>query len=128
VLGFDMRNLREISNDLRSILEHDIATQASVPSSLTLRYTNIACVERSRCLYLQRYKKHTDIGWCIAWALFFLDVGICAPIRGSMFASDLSVPEQTRAFADLYRLVDHELVKRKTNGFIEEWFAAELEG
>lgn len=128
VLGFDMRNLREISNDLRSVLIRELSHAASVPPSLTLHYTNIACVERNRCVYLQRYKHHTDIGWCIAWALFFLEVAICAPIQGSHYASDLSVSEQTHAFASLYRLINRELTQRKTNGFIEEWFAAELKG
>lgn len=128
VLGMDMRNLREISNDLRSFLERELSTQIGLPKDLNLKYTNIACVERSKCVYLQRYKKHTDIGWCIAWALFFLDVAICAPIQGDQYAADLSVSEQTHAFADLYRLVNHELMQRKTNGFIEEWFAVELEG
>ena len=126
ILGFDMRNLREISNDLRERLVDEIKGQVAV--SLPLSYTNIACVERSTCVYLQRYKKKTDVGWCIAWALFFLEVAICAPIWHGKFASALSVSNQTRAFADLYRLVDSELERRKTNGFIEDWFAAELEG
>lgn len=126
ILGFDMRNLREISNDLRKTLIDEIAEQVKV--SLPIEYTNIACVERSSCLYLQRYKKKTDIGWCIAWALFFLEAAICAPVWDGKFANELSVANQKHAFADLYRVVNGELERRKTNGFIEDWFAAELEG
>lgn len=126
ILGFDMRNLREISNDLRKTIVEEIAGQVKV--SLPISYTNIACVERSSCLYLQRYKNPTDIGWCIAWALFFLEVAICAPVWHGKFASEISVANQKHAFAEIYRLVNGDLERRKTNGFIEDWFAAELEG
>jgi hypothetical protein len=126
ILGFDMRNLREISNDLRERLISEINGQVTIERPIS--YTNIACLERSSCVYLQRYKTHTDIGWCIAWALFFLEVAICAPVWEGHFASDLSVAKQKRAFAELYRVVNGELERRKTNGFIEDWFAAELEG
>lgn len=122
VLGFDMRNLREISNTLREHLESEFRRFVPVP----VVYTNIACVQRTSCVYLQRYKKHTDIGWCIAWALFFLDAALCSPVEGHLYASDLSVSKQKHAFAEIYRLVDRELSRRKSNGFIEDWFAAEL--
>jgi hypothetical protein len=126
ILGFDMRNLREISNDLRKILITEIEQQVNV--TVPIVYTNIACLERSSCVYLQRYKKQTDIGWCIAWALFFLDVAIASPVMNGQYASTLSIADQKRAFAEIYRIVNRELEQRKTNGFIEEWFAAELEG
>lgn len=123
---FDMRNLREIDNKLRAFLEQELAAETGVMTPI--RVQNNACVERSACVYLQRYKPKTDIGWCIAWALFFLETAICRPIQNGQYAADLSLTKQKEAFAELYRVVDRQLRATKTNGFIEDWFASELEG
>lgn len=126
VLMFDMRNLREISNDLREILESELARVTHKPDSIKLHITNIACVDRRKCVYLQRFKGLHEMGWCIAWASFFLDAAIARPVWKGKYANELTFDEQKHAFAEIYRLVDAQLRATHSNGFIEDWYTLEL--
>lgn len=126
VLMFDMRNLREISNDLRDHIEKEIARTTQKPSSLKVSITNVACVDRRKCVYLQRFKGLHEMGWCIAWASFFLDAALARPVWKGKYAYELTFEEQKEAFAEVYRLVDAELRRTRTNGFIEDWYTLEL--
>lgn len=119
VFMFDMRNLRQIDNHLRQFLENQIAEQIGFHD---VRITNMACVERDSCVYLQRFKPKHDIGWCMAWAMFFLDSALLRPIWNGKYAYELSPEEQKKGFAEVYRVIDHELSESKSNDLIELWF------
>lgn len=123
---FDMRNLREISNDLRIHIETELSRVTKKPPSLKLHITNVACVDRKKCVYLQRFKGLHEMGWCIAWASFFLDAALARPVWKGKYAYELTFEEQKEAFAEIYRLVDAELRRTRTNGFIEDWYTLEL--
>lgn len=126
ILMFDMRNLREISNDLRQHIEKELGRVTQKPSHVKLHITNVACVDRRKCVYLQRFKGLHEMGWCIAWASFFLDVAVSRPVWKDKYANELTFEEQKEAFAEVYRLVDAELRRTRTNGFIEDWYTLEL--
>lgn len=126
VLMFDMRNLREISNDLREHIEKELGRVTQKPAGLRLHITNVACVDRKKCVYLQRFKGLHEMGWCIAWASFFLDAAIARPVWKGKYAYELTYDEQKEAFADIYRLVDAELRRTQSNEFIEDWYTLEL--
>jgi hypothetical protein len=126
LMMFDMRNLREISNDLREVIEKELGRVTKKPSHIRLFLTNNACVDRKTCVYLQRFKGLHEMGWCIAWASFFLDAAIARPIWNGKYAYELTFDKQKEAFAEIYRLVDAELRRTQTNGFIEDWYTLEL--
>ena len=66
---FDMRNLSDISKDMKSLIEKEIKKFCGVHYELV----NLSCNQTTSCRYLQRYKGDTEMGWCIGWALMFLD-------------------------------------------------------
>lgn len=123
VFVFDMRNLEDIANGQQNHLESELKKITHSP--LPIHILNVACLERSKCTYLQRFKKFEDPGWCIAWAMFFLDAAICRPVWKGKYVYELSVSELKHAFAKMYRLVDDQLVKHG-NGFIEDWYVLGL--
>lgn len=123
VFMFDMRNLRQIDNHLRQFLENQIANQIGFHD---VRITNLACIEREACVYLQRFKPRTDIGWCMAWALFFLDSALMRPIWHEKHAYELDPYEQKKGFAEVYRVIDETLREDKKNDLIELWFQSLL--
>jgi hypothetical protein len=113
VYFFDMRNLRQISETLQKLMETEFSSIAGRPMKLL----NLACVERSKCVYLQRYKGKHEMGWCIGWALMFLDYITDHPDLARM-----SKQEKTKHAAELYRWVDKQLSSRKSNAFIEDYY------
>jgi len=113
VYMFDMRNLRQISNMLKRTLE----TEFSKLARTRMTIVNGACVDRSKCVYLQRFKGDTEMGWCIAWALYFLNHLIEHP----QFAR-MAKKERRKHLAELYRKVDHQLESPKSNHFIEAYY------
>jgi len=117
VVFFDMRNLCDISPDHQALLEKELARKSGLP---TIKLVNASCLGDS-CTYLQRFKSKKEIGWCIAWALFFLNTITEAPYPG------LSLARFTTATKKLYRSIDATLEKRQSNGFIEEWYNSQLQ-
>lgn len=113
VYFFDMRNLRQISEAMQRRLETEFSKVAGRP----LKVLNLACVERSKCVYLQRYKGTHEMGWCIGWALMFLDYITDHPELARMTKQD-----KTKHAARLYRWVDKQLSSRKSNAFIEQYY------
>ena len=110
---FDMRNLRDISPSMQTHMETAFGKYAGVP----VRLVNVACVDRSKCLYLQRFKGEGEFGWCMAWALMFLDY----------LTSNPSILHKTpegrkKAIAKLYSSIDRRLSGPKTNHFIEMFY------
>ena len=110
---FDMRNLRQISERLQSHLEEEFSRIAG----RKLHLINLACAEQRKCLYLQRYKGETEMGWCIGWALMFLDHLTDNPEFASM-----TKQSKTKHAADLYRHIDKQLSTHKSNKFIEKYY------
>lgn len=110
---FDMRNLRDISPSMQKHMESEFSKYAGIP----VRIINSACVDRSKCVYLQRFKGETEMGWCIAWALFFLDHMTKTPgfIRESP-------SDRKKAVAELYTKVNKNLSDARSNHFIEKYY------
>jgi len=113
VFFFDMRNLRQISNDMKRTLESEFSKLAGKPMTLI----NSACVERNACVYLQRFKGDHEMGWCIAWALLFLE----HLVEHSDFAT-MSKADKTKLIGRLYRDIDKKLSVPKSNHFIEKYY------
>ena len=113
VFFFDMRNLRQISAAMKTTLEREFSKLAGKPMELI----NSACLERKKCVYLQRFKGENEMGWCIGWALFFLDHIV--KTRG--FAS-MAKEKKKKHIAELYRDIDHRLAGPKSNHFIEAYY------
>ena len=114
VYFFDMRNLRQISDRLQAQLETEFSRAAGRPMKLL----NLACVERkSKCLYLQRFKGKAEMGWCIGWALMFLEY-----ITDHPELAQMSKEEKTKHAARLYRWIDKQLTSKKSNAFIEHYY------
>ena len=109
---FDMRNLREISNETKEVLEREI--EKACHKKFTL--INISCLERLTCLRLQRYLAPTDIGWCIAWALLFMDY-----LSSHPEIPEMTSKEKRKKFAAFYRHLDAKL-KKHHNKFIEDYY------
>jgi hypothetical protein len=109
-----MRNLRQISKGMQARLEEEFSHIAG----RKLHLINLACVEEQRtCLYLQRYKGDTEMGWCIGWALMFLDY-----ITDHPEIARMSKEDKTKNFLALYRWVDKQLSTKKSNTFIEKYY------
>ena len=110
---FDMRNLRQISERMQAHLEAEFSRIAG----RKLHLVNLACAGQKKCLYLQRYKGKTEMGWCIGWALMFLDHLTDHPEFASM-----NKQSKTKHAAQLYRQIDKQLSAPKSNAFIEQYY------
>jgi len=115
---FDMRNLRQISETMQAHLESEFSRFAG----RKLHLVNLACAGQQKCLYLQRYKGKTEMGWCIGWALMFLDHLTDHPEFSSM-----TKQSKTKHAAQLYRRIDNQLSSRKSNAFIEHYYITLLQ-
>lgn len=113
VFFFDMRNLRQISNQMKTTLEREFTALAGRPMALV----NAACLGRKKCVYLQRFKGNHEMGWCIGWALFFLQWLVNTPAFATMSRAD-----REKQVAALYRDVDKQLAVPKSNHFIEAYY------
>jgi len=110
---FDMRNLRDISAEMQSHMEKEFTKIAGIP----VHIVNTACVDRSKCVYLQRFKGDNEMGWCIGWALLFLDYLTTNPD-----ILDLTPEGKKRRFAKLYTQLDKHLSTPRSNHFIEAYY------
>jgi len=113
VYMFDMRNLRDISAHFQGDIEKTLSEYAGVP----VKIVNAACVYHEKCVYLQRFKGDHEMGWCIGWALLFLDYLTTNP----------EIVEKTpegkkKEFAKLYTELDKHLVGPRSNHFIEAYY------
>jgi len=106
VMFLDMRNLNDISKTLQSMIEKSLSKSAGIPVSIV----NAACLSGS-CKYLQRFKDRHAVGWCIAWALFFLNN-----------ITNAHAPIDKKYIRNLYASVDKTLDDAHTNTPIEEWY------
>lgn len=113
VYAFDMRNLKDISAHFKEDMEKQLSEYAKVP----VKIVNAACTHRSHCVYLQRFKGETEMGWCIGWALLFLDY-----LTANPDIIHYGPHEKERAFAKLYTKLDQHLSKPRSNRFIEAYY------
>ena len=116
VLFFDMRNLCDISPEHQKVIEREISAKSGTPVELI----NASCVGK-KCTYLQKFKGDDELGWCIAWALFFLET----VVTDNGFA-DLDISQKKKYTDKFYRNVYATLSKEKSNRPIEEWYIKSL--
>jgi hypothetical protein len=110
---FDMRDLQDISPSMQRHMESEFEKHAGVPVHLI----NSACVDRTKCVYLQRFKGEYEMGWCIAWAMFFLMY-----LTKNARILSLSPPDKKKAIAKLYTDINRRLSAPKSNKFIEKFY------
>jgi len=118
VYMFDMRNLKDISAGFKEDMEKQLSEFANRP----VKIVNAACTHRSNCVYLQRFKGDTEMGWCISWALLFLDY-----LTANPDIIHYSPNEKERTFAKLYTNLDKHLSKPRSNHFIEAYYTRLLD-
>jgi hypothetical protein len=99
-----MRNLCDISKKHQEHIEKEIEKKCGIRVLLE----NASCFG-GKCLYLQKFKGDYEIGWCIAWALFFLSKLDAERIKKDDIQS-------------LYKHVYSILSNAKSNRPIEEWY------
>jgi hypothetical protein len=110
---FDMRNLRDISPSMQKDMEKEFSKHAGRPVYIV----NSACVDRAKCVYLQRFKGDTEFGWCIGWALLFLDYLTKHPAILRQSSKD-----KKKTIAHLYTDLDNRLSEKRSNHFIEAYY------
>jgi len=115
ILFFEMRNLRDISPGHQQFIEKEIETLCDVPE---VSLINLAC--QDKCIYLQRFKSEYEIGWCVAWSLFFLD--FITKSHEKEYLPDMTMNRQLKLLAELYRDVDKTLGDEESNQPIERWY------
>jgi hypothetical protein len=104
ILFFDMRNLCDISKKHQEHIEKEIEKKCKKKVILE----NASCFS-GECIYLQKFKGDYEVGWCVAWALFFL-----SKLDPSLMAKD--------HIEKLYKHVYSILSKANSNRPIEEWY------
>jgi hypothetical protein len=113
VYMFDMRNFRDISAHFQADMEKTLSEYAKVP----VKIVNAACLYHEKCVYLQRFKGDHEMGWCIGWALLFLDYLTTNPDIAE------KTPEgKKKAFSKLYSQLDKHLSQPRSNLFIEAYY------
>lgn len=110
---FDMRNLSEISKNMKNKLETEINKICGIHYELV----NLSCNHSRQCRYLQRFKGDAEMGWCIGWALLFLDY----------LTSHTDIVKKTdkeirKEFGILYDFIDDKLASKQSNHFIEMYY------
>lgn len=113
VYMFDMRNFRDISSHFQGDMEATLTEYAKVP----VKIVNAACLYNNKCIYLQRFKGDNEMGWCIGWALLFLDYLTTNP-----GIAEKSPEGKKKAFAKLYTELDKHLSGPRSNHFIEAYY------
>lgn len=112
---FDMRNLAEISKNMKSRIESEIKKYCGVDYEII----NLSCNRTTQCRYLQRFKGDNEMGWCIGWALMFLDY-----LTGNPEITEKTNEELKIVFGELYDYIDEQLKSKRSNRFIEEYYIA----
>jgi hypothetical protein len=118
VYMFDMRNFRDISAHFQADMEKIFTEYAKVP----VKIVNAACLYHEKCVYLQRFKGDHEMGWCIGWALLFLDYLTTNPE-----IAEKSPEGKKKAFAKLYAQLDKHLAGPRSNHFIEAYYTRLLD-
>lgn len=105
----DMRNQCDINPSLTKYIQIELERL----SGLKLNMVNMA-YDGDKYIYLQRYKQN-ELGWCIAWSLYFLQHLIRMNGRNI-------VPQLHK----LYALINKHIEESKSNRMIEQWYETTL--
>jgi hypothetical protein len=106
VIFFDMRDLCDIAPEHQRRIEHELERKSGVTG---IKLHNASCFG-GKCIYLQRFKGEDELGWCIAWALYFLQ-----------WITQHGVPTES-SVKKLYTHINKALIHHKSNHPIEEWY------
>lgn len=120
ILFFDMRNLCDISPKHQELIETEISRKCGKPVKLI----NASCLG-SECIYLQKFKGEDEIGWCIAWALYFLNM-LTSPLFRGKYVAEMTESQYKLHISKLYEKIYGVLSSAKTNHFIEKWYTSQL--
>lgn len=116
VYFLDMRDLADISPSHKKYIEKELERKSGVSG---IQLVNAACFT-GQCVYLQRFKDKQEVGWCIAWALYFLD-----SITGRYKLAHAR--DKKKYLSNLYRNINTILSASETNLPIEMWYSATLQ-
>lgn len=116
ILFFDMRDLCDISKRHQQRIESELERA----SGLFGIHLHNACYTGNEYVYLQRFKPETEVGWCIAWALFFLNTITTRPLLSR-------IADRKKYVIDLYKSIDTILDHEQSNHPIERWYLKSLE-
>lgn len=119
ILFFDMRNLCDISPKHQTLIEDEISSRCKKPVDLI----NAACISKE-CVYLQKFKGEHEIGWCVAWALFFLENAISKPLFRGKYLADMTEEQYVKHIGNMYKKIHTAMKRSKTNHFIERWYVS----
>ncbi len=122
ILFFDMRDLCDISPKHQELIETEISKKCGKPINLI----NASCLG-SECIYLQKFKGEDEIGWCIAWALYFLNM-LTSPLFRGKYVADMNEAQYKLHIGKLYAKIHSHMADSKSNHFIEKWYISQLGG
>ena len=120
ILFFDMRNLCDISPTHQELIETEISRKCGKPVELI----NASCLG-SECLYLQKFKGENEVGWCVGWALYFLNM-LTSPLFRGKYVADMTEFQYKLHISKLYEKIYGVLSSEKSNHFIEKWYTSQL--
>lgn len=120
ILVFDMRDLCDISPKHQELIETEISRKCGK----SINIINASCL-RSECIYLQKFKGDNEIGWCIAWALYFLNI-LTSPLFRGKYIADMSEFQYKLHISNLYEKIHSYMASKKSNHLIEKWYVEQL--
>jgi hypothetical protein len=120
ILFFDMRDLCDISPKHQELIETEISRKCGK----TVNLINASCLT-SECIYLQKFKGEDEIGWCVAWALYFLNM-LTSPLFRGKYVADMTEHQYKLHISKLYEKIYGVLSSEKSNHFIEKWYTSQL--
>ncbi len=120
ILFFDMRDLCDISPKHQELIETEISRKCGKPVNLI----NASCLG-SECIYLQKFKGEDEVGWCVAWGLYFLNV-LTSPLFRGKYVADMTEAQYKLHINKLYEKIHSYMASKNSNHFIEKWYIAQL--
>ena len=120
ILFFDMRNLCDISPKHQELIETEISRKCGK----TIELINASCL-RSECIYLQKFKGDDEVGWCVGWALYFLNI-LTSPLFRGKYVADMTEFQYKLHISKLYEKIHAYMASEKSNHLIEKWYTSQL--
>ena len=120
ILFFDMRDLCDISPKHQEVIETEISRKCGKEIELI----NASCLG-SQCIYLQKFKGDDEVGWCVAWALYFMSM-LASPLFRGKYVADMTEAQYKLHISKLYEKTYSILNSEKSNHLIERWYISQL--
>ena len=120
ILFFDMRDLCDISPKHQEVIETEISRKCKKPVELI----NASCLG-SECIYLQKFKGDNEVGWCVAWALYFMNM-LTSPLFRGKYVADMNEAQYKLHISNLYTKIYGILSEQKSNHLIEKWYISQF--